>query len=178
MNLALFASALVNIFGLCIVVGLIFMALDSPYIKLDAWMKRFAKFAVGGAACLAFIIYCLGLLGIGGGASLMKATPESILEFAIGVLLLLAGMYIIEFVVAWLLGGAQTVPGPALPFAPNQPQPAPAVTPAMPAGLAGILIFVLNVIVIVLILVLAERALFAGGLGIIPNFTGMHPQVR
>jgi hypothetical protein len=157
MNLASFASFIVNIFGLCIVVGLIFLALDSPYIRLNEWIKRFAKFAVGGAACLAFIIYCLGVFaGVGGGAGLMRASPESIIEFAIGVLLIIGVLYIIEFVIAWLLGGP----------------PADPVT-APPAGLAGIVIFVVNLIAIVVILILAEKALFGGGLGLIPNFTGL-----
>jgi hypothetical protein len=163
MSLASFASFIINVFGLCVVVGLIIMALDSPYIRLDAWIKKFAKFAVGGAACLAFIIYCFGFFGgVGGGAALMRATPESILEFAIGMILLIAGLYVIEFVIAWLMGAAVS----------GQPTTAP------PAGLAGIVIFVLNIAAIAVILYLAEKALFGGGLGLIPNFTGLgaHPQ--
>lgn len=161
MNLTAFVDFIVNCIGLCVVVGLIFLALDSPFIKLDAWIKKFAKFAVGGAAVLAFAVYCAAVfLGVGGGGAVMRASPASILEFAIGMLILIAVLYIIELVVAWLLGGAQTAPGQ------------PATMP--PAGLAGIIIFVVNIIAIVVILVLAEKALFGGGLGLIPNIGGLH----
>ena len=158
MNLASLVNFVVNVIGLCIVVGLIFLALDSPFIKLDAWIKKFAKFAVGGAAVLAFAAYCAAVfLGVGTGA-LMRATPASIIEFAIGMLILIAVLYIITLVVEWLLGGA-VAPG------------AQGATPA-PSNIGGIIVFVVNVIAIVVILILAEKALFGGGLGLIPNIGG------
>lgn len=166
MNLAAFVDFLVNVIGLGIVVGLIFLALDSPYIKLDVWIKKFAKFAVGGAAALAFAGYCASIfLGVGGGI-IMRATPASILEFAIGMLILIVVLYIIELFIGWLLGVAAAPPG--------QPVAGP------PAGLAGIILFALNILAIIVILVLAEKALFGGGLGLIPNIGGIgqHPLVR
>src|ERR1022692_888678 len=138
MNLASFVDFVVNVFGLCIVVGLIFMALDSPYIQLDAWIKRFAKFAVGGAAVLAFIIYCASVFVGGAGAAVMHATPASIIEFAIGMILLIAVLYIISLAVAWLLGGG------GFPVVAGQP-------PTVPVGLASLIIFLVNIIGIVVI---------------------------
>jgi hypothetical protein len=136
---------IINVVGLVIVVSLIFLALEQPGMAPDEIIKKIARYAVGGAAVLAFIIYCAAVFGgVAGGAGVMHATPASIIEFAIGLIVLIVVVRIIGMVVA--------------EFA--------------PANLATIILFVVGAIAIIVILYLAEKALFGGGLGLIPNFGG------
>jgi hypothetical protein len=145
MNLAGFLDFIINVVGLIIVVTLIFLALEQPGMAPDEMIKKIARYAVGGAACLAFIVYCAAVFGgVGGGAAVMHATPASIIEFAIGLILLIVVVKIVGM----------------------------AVTMFAPANLASILLFIVGAVAIVVVLILAEKALFAGGLGLIPNFGG------
>lgn len=150
MNLAGLMSFLINVVGLVIVVSLIFIALEQPAVAPSEPIKKIARYAVGGAALLAFLVYIASIL-TGNGGGLLNVTPASIIEFAIGIIVLLVLLYIIELAVAWL-------------------------APAPP--LAQLITFCVGAIAIIVILVLAERALFAGGLGLIPNFGnfGAHQQ--
>ncbi len=143
MNLAGLLDFIINVVGLIIVVSLIFLALEQPNMAPDEVIKKIARYAVGGAAVLAFIVYCAAVFGgVGGGGAVMHATPASILEFAIGLIVLIVIVRIIGMVVGM--------------FA--------------PANLAAILLYIVGAIAIIVILVLAEKALFGGGLGLIPNF--------
>lgn len=142
MNLAGLLDFVIQVVGLIIVVSLIFLALEQPGMAPDEVIKKIARYAVGGAAVLAFIIYCAAVFGGIGHAGVMHATPASILEFAIGLIVLIVIVRIIGMVVA--------------EFA--------------PANLAAIILFVVGAIAVIVILVLAEKALFGGGLGLIPNF--------
>jgi hypothetical protein len=142
MNLAGLLSFLINVVGLGIVVGLIFLALDLPVIVIGDPIKKIAKYAVGGAAILAFLVYVAGLLGSGRG-TLLNVTPAAIIEFGISFIVLIVLLYIVKVVIEWA-------------------SPAPKLT--------EIINFVVGAVAIIVILVLAERALFGGGLGFIQNF--------
>lgn len=144
MNLAGLLSFLINVAGLVIVVSLIFVALEQPTVAPNEPIKKIARYAVGGAALLAFLVYVASVLG-GAGGGLLNVTPASIIEFAIGIIVLLVVLYIIQLAISWL---------------------APA------ASLAQLISFCVGAIAIIVILVLAERALFAGGLGLIPDIGG------
>jgi hypothetical protein len=145
MSLASLLDFIINVGGLVIVVSLIFLALEQPGMAPDLTIKTIARYAVGGAAVLAFIIYCAAVFGGIGGAGAMHATPASIIEFAIGLIALIVVVRIIGMVVA--------------EFA--------------PANLSAIILFVVGAIAIIVILILSEKALFGGGLGLIPNFGGL-----
>lgn len=140
MNLAGLLDFLINVVGLCIVVFLIFQALDLAAFGLDAGLKLIARYAVGGAALLAFLVYIAAVF-TGRGGALMSATPASVIEFAIGLIVLIAVLYVINMVIDALA----------------------------PAPLAAPVKFVISAIALIVILVLAEKALFGGGLGLIPN---------
>jgi hypothetical protein len=141
MNLPGLLNFLINVVGLIIVVALILVALDILGAMFNAAVKQIARYAILGAALLAFLIYVAGLLGAGGGA-LLHVTPASIIEFAIGLIVLVILLKIIEAVVRWLSPDATVL---------------------------EIINTVVGGIAIIVILVLAEKALFGGGLGVI-NF--------
>lgn len=129
-----FLNFIIALVGLAIVVGLIFLSLDR--IAKDEFLKKIGKLAIGGCAVLAILIDLRAAFFGGGGAA--GTSPVAIIEFAIGVIVLIAIFYLIDMAVTlWM---AQW---------------------AIPIN------YVLSVLMLVLLLVLAEQALFGGGLGLI-----------
>lgn len=121
--------------GLCIIVYLIFLALD--FIAPDERFKQIGRYAVGGVALLVFLVAIKGVLFGGGGA--MAISPVGIIEFAIGLIVVMVVLYIIYMVVDQLA----------------------------PGGLAVPIKYVIGAIALIAILIVAERALFGGGLGLV-----------
>lgn len=97
MSLAGLWSFIVTCVGLAIIVGLIFLIIEM--LQVDAGFKKIARFVVGGAALLMFLIAVGAVLGIGGSPLALKVTPTSIIEFGIGALILLLVLWIIYKVV-------------------------------------------------------------------------------
>jgi hypothetical protein len=81
--------------GLCIIVGIIFAALEFPQIAPDPQFKQIARYAVGGAALLAFLVAIKGVFFGGVGASI---SALAILELAIAIIVLLVVLFIIGYV--------------------------------------------------------------------------------
>ncbi len=124
--------------GLCIIVYMIFLALD--FISPDERFKQIGRYAVGGVALLVFLVAIKGVLFGGGGA--IAITPVGIIEFAIGLIVVMVVLYIIYMVVDRLA----------------------------PAELAVPVKYVIGAIALIAILIVAERALFGGaGLGLLGN---------
>jgi len=139
-----FINFLIAVVGLAIIVGMIFLALDR--IAKDAFLKQIGKIAVGGCAVLILLIDLRATFLGGGTAGVIS--PSALIEFAIGVIVLIAAFYLIDMAVAaWL------------------PQ------------WAAVINYILSVLMLVLLLVLAEQALFGGGLGFIPN-SGNFPRAQ
>jgi hypothetical protein len=145
MNLAAFWNFCLVLVGLIIIVVLIFAAMD--FRTLPDPFKRFARMAVGGAAVLVLMAAVGNMLGASTGVAI-HVTPGGILEFAIGVLLLYAFLWIVD----WAIDFFQVPYGDGIKF-------------------------VLSIIALVIILGLAEVALIGGGLGII-NLGGSVQQQR
>jgi hypothetical protein len=130
-----FFTFLIALVGLLIIVGMIFVALDR--IAKDAFLKQIGKLAIGGCAVLVLLVDLKAVFFGGGGAA--SISPIALIEFAIGVIILIAVFFLIDWAVGvWL-------PRWALPVN-----------------------YVLSVMMLVILLVLAEQALFGGGLGLIP----------
>ncbi len=89
---------LITTVGLIIIAALIFFAIEM--IKVDEGFKKIARFAVGGAALLIFLVAVGGVFGFGG-AGMVQVTPASIIEFAIGLIVLMIILYVVYMVVAW-----------------------------------------------------------------------------
>lgn len=126
---------LIAVVGLCIIVYLIFLALD--YIAPDERFKLIGRYAVGGVALLVFLVAIKGVLFGGSGAG-MAISPRAVIEFAIGLIVVMVVLYIIYMVIDRLA----------------------------PAELAVPIKYVIGAIALVAILVVAEQALFGGGMGL------------
>lgn len=123
---------LIAVVGLCIIVYLIFLAID--FISPDERFKLFGRYAVGGAALLVFLFAIKGVL-FGGGSGGMSVSPVGIIEFAIGLIVVMVVLYIIYMVIDRLA----------------------------PPDFATPVKYVIGAIALIAILVLAERVLFGGG---------------
>jgi hypothetical protein len=97
---------LIAVVGLCIIVYLIFLALD--FIAPDERFKMIGRYAVGGVALLVFLVAVKGVLFGGGGA--MAITPAGIIAFAIGLIVTMVVLYIIYMVIDRLAPGDLAVP--------------------------------------------------------------------
>ena len=89
---------LITCVGLVIIVGLIFVAIEM--VQAPDGFKKIARFAVGGAALLIFLVAVGGALGFGGGG-MIRVTPASVIEFAIGLVVLLAILYVAMLVITY-----------------------------------------------------------------------------
>lgn len=128
---------LIAVVGLILVVGLIFLAID--YLAPDERFKKIARWAVGGVALIVFLVAIRGVL-FGGGPGMGAFSPNGLIEFAIGLIVVLVVVFIIYAVIDFL----------APTFAPQ-------------------IKYVVGAIALVAILVVAQRALFGGGLGVLPG---------
>lgn len=134
-----FLNFVITLVGLAIVVGMIFLALDR--VTRDDFLKKIGKIAVGGSAVLVLLFALRGAF-FGGGAGASAISPVALIEFAIGVIVLIGIFVLVDMAVtAWL------------------------------APYAGPINYVLSILMLVLLLVLAEKALFGGGLGLISGQT-------
>jgi hypothetical protein len=133
-----FLNFVIAVVGLAIIVGMIFLALDR--IAKDDFLKQIGKIAVGGCAVLILLLDLRATFFGGGAGAAGIISPVALIEFAIGVIVLIAVFFLLDMAVAKFL-----------------PQ------------WASIINYVLSVLMLILLLVLAEQALFGGGLGLIPS---------
>ena len=127
---------LIVVVGLFIVGAMIFAALE--FIATDPRFKKIAQLAVGGVLVLAFLFAVKGVLFGGGGAA--GITPSGLIQFAIGVIVLLVVWFIINAVLDWAAGW----------FPPL-------------AAIMAIVKFVVAAIVLIVLLILAADMLFGAG---------------
>ena len=131
-----FFNFLIAMFALAVIVGMIFLALDK--VARDDFLKKIGKIAVGGCAVLVLLIDAKATFFGGGGGGTIA--PVSLLEFAIGVIILIGVFYLLDLAVnRWA------------------------------KDYANIVNYVLSILMLVILLWLAEVALFGGGLGLISN---------
>lgn len=140
---------LIVIVGLFIVGAMIFAALE--FIATDPRFKKIAQLAVGGVLVLAFLFAIKGVLFGGAGAQVI--TPSGLIQFAIGVIVLLVVWFIINAVLDWA----------ATWFAPLGP-------------VMAIVKFVVAAIVLIVLLILAADMLF--GAGTMGPFSPFRPEHR
>jgi hypothetical protein len=124
------------IVGLCVIGALIFTAID--FVSADERFKKIAKLAVGGVLLIVFLVAVKNVLFGGGGEGAI--TPEALINFAIGVIVLLVVWFIIVKVLDWVAGQFP----PIAPF-------------------KDIIVFVISAIVLIVLLILAADAFFGGG---------------
>jgi hypothetical protein len=128
---------LVTCVGLGIIVALIFLAIEMIEAP-DPRFKKVARFVVGGAALLVFLMAVGGVLGLGGGLAI-SINPSNVIEFGIGLLILLVVLYIVYRVIDWFAFWVTEIK------------------------------YIVGAVAVIVILILAKQALFGGGLGFIPG---------
>jgi hypothetical protein len=133
-------SALFDFLIACIVlvavVALFFIAMDR--IAPDATFAKIAKIAVGVVALIAFLGAIRGIF-FGGGGSMPAIGGGQLIEFAVGLIVILVVVWICYMVVDFFGFMATEVK------------------------------YVVGAIALIILLLLAGRALFGGGLGIMPS---------
>ena len=140
-----FLVSLVILFG---VAAIFFIAVDD--VAKHPVLAKIAKIAVGCLILVVFILAVANVLGFGG-AGMASVSPWGIIVFAVGVLVLLAVLYIIDLVLNWL--------------APQLGLAAPVVEAIR---------FVIAVVAIIALLLVAGDALLSGSVRWPLSFAGSH----
>ncbi len=135
---SLLMDFLIAVVGLGLIVGLFYFAID--FIAPDERFRKIGRWAIGGVALLAFLIAIKGVLFGGAGVGL-GISPYGLIEFAIGLLVIMVVLYLVYLAVDF--------------FAPE-----PFKVPVK---------YVIGAIALIALLVVAGRALFGGGLGLMPQ---------
>jgi hypothetical protein len=117
-------------------IGAIFFLTIDRVVK-DAFLAKIAKIVVGCLILIAFVLAIAGVLGFGGGLS---ASPQSIVIFAVGVLVLIVVLYLVDLFLGWL--------GPNM---------------GLGSGIVEAVRFVITVIALIALILVAGNALIGGG---------------
>jgi hypothetical protein len=91
---------LISIVLLLGVGAIFFYTIDA--VAKDAFLAKIAKIAVGCLLLVVFIMATAAVLGMGGAASTIS--PAAIITFAVGVLVLIVVLYIIDLILTWVAG--------------------------------------------------------------------------
>lgn len=118
-------------------IGAIFFLTIDQVAKNPA-LAKIAKIVIGCLILIAFVLAVAGVLGFGGGG--LAATPQSIVIFAVGVLVLIVVLYLVELFLNWL--------GPNV---------------GMGAGIIEAIRFVITVVALIALILIAGAALIGGG---------------
>ena len=128
-----FLVSLIVLFG---VAAIFFLTIDR--VAKDPFLAKIAKIAVGCLLLVAFILAIANVLGLGGTA--LSTSPYGIIIFAVGVLVLVVVLYIIDVVLDWV-----------------------AANMGLAGTIATIIKFVVSVVALIALLLLAGSALIGGG---------------
>ena len=122
---------LIAIIGLCLIVALFFLAIEK--ISPDEFFKKVARYAIGGVALIAFLLAVKGVLF--GGTGAISVTPMGLIQFAIGLLVVMVVLYLVYLVVDFLAPDPFRIP----------------------------IKYVVGAIALISLLILAQGVLFGGG---------------
>ena len=128
---------LISLIVLFAVGAIFFLTIDA--VAKNPFLAKIAKIIIGCLILIAFVLAVAGVLGFGGG---LTASPESIIVFGVGVLILIVVLYLVDLFLGWL--------GPNM-------------------GLAGSVVeairFVITAIALIALILIAGDALIGGGSG-------------
>jgi hypothetical protein len=134
-------SGLVGFFVSLIVLfavgAIFFLTIDA--VAKNPFLAKIAKIIIGCLILIAFVLAVAGVLGFGGG---LTASPESIIVFGVGVLILIVVLYLVDLFLNWL--------------GPNMGLGAPIVEAIR---------FVITAIALIALILIAGDALIGGGSG-------------
>lgn len=128
---------IVSLIVLFAVAAIFFISIDR--VAKDAFLARIAKIAVGCLVLIVFVLAIAAVLGLGGAAA--PISPSGILVFAVGVLVLVVVLYLIDLFLSWL--------APQL---------------GMAAGIVSAIQYVVSAVALIALLYVAGNALLGGTL--------------
>jgi hypothetical protein len=137
MNGSSLLGFLISLIVLFAVGAIFFLTIDK--VAKDAFFARIAKIVVGCLILIAFVLAVAGVLGFGGGLS---PSPESIIIFAVGVLVLIVVLYLIDMFLTWL-----------------------AANMGIGASIVNAIQFVITAVALIALILIAGAALLGGGTG-------------
>jgi hypothetical protein len=124
----------ITLIVICGVGALFFITID--WMKVDATMKKIAKIAIGVVLAVVILLAIKAVLFGGGGAAL---SGGGIIGFAIGIIVLLVVLYIVDVLLGWL-----------------------AANMGIGAPIIDIVRYLVFAIALIALLVLADRSFFGG----------------
>jgi hypothetical protein len=124
----------ITLIVICGVGALFFITID--WMKVDPTMKKVAKIAIGVVLAVVILLAIKAVLFGSGGAAL---TAGGIIGFAVGIIVLLVVLYIIDILLGWL-----------------------ATNMGMAAPILDIVRYLVFAIALIALLVLADRSFFGG----------------
>lgn len=127
---------LITIIVLFAIGAIFFLTIDK--VAKDGFLAKIAKIVVGCLILIAFILAIAGVLGFGGGG--LSASPQSIVIFAVGVLVLIVVLYIVDLFLGWL-----------------------AANMGIGAPIVDAIRFIITVIALIALILIAGSALVGGG---------------
>jgi hypothetical protein len=137
MNGSSLLGFLISIIVLFAIGAIFFMTIDR--VAKDPFLAKIAKIVIGCLILIAFILAIAGVLGFGGGGGL-SASPQSIVIFAVGVLVLIVVLFLVDMFLNWL--------GPNM---------------GMAGGIVDAIRFIITVVALIALIIIAGDALLGGG---------------
>ncbi len=129
---------IIGIIVLFAIGAIFFLTIDR--VAKDPFLAKIAKIVIGCLILIALVLAVAGVLGFGGGG--LAASPQSIVTFAVGVLVLIAVLYLIDLFLGWL--------GPNMGLA---------------GGVVEAIRFIVTVVALIAMILIAGAALVGGGTG-------------
>ena len=129
---------IISLIVLFAVGAIFFLTIDR--VAKDPFLAKIAKIVIGCLILIAFVLAVAGVLGFGGPG--LAASPESIVIFAVGVLVLIVVLYIVDLFLNWL--------GPNM---------------GLGAGIVEAIRFVITVVALIALILIAGDALLGADIG-------------
>jgi hypothetical protein len=130
---------IISIIVLFAIGAIFFLTIDK--VARDAFLAKIAKIVIGCLILIAFIMAIAGVLGLGGSG--LSASPQSIVIFAVGVLVLIVVLYLVDLFLGWLASNM-----------------------GIGASIVDAIRFIITVVALIALILIAGDALLGGGTAI------------
>jgi hypothetical protein len=147
MNGSSLLGFIISLIVLFAIGAIFFLTIDR--VAKDPFLAKIAKIVIGCLILIAFVLAIAGVLGFGGGG--LTASPQSIVVFAVGVLVLIVVLYIVDLFLGWL-----------------------AANMGIGAPIVEAIRFVITVVALIALILIAGTALVGGGTGVGSGYLPFH----
>jgi hypothetical protein len=143
MNGSSLLGFIISLIVLFAIGAIFFLTID--YVAKNPFLAKIAKIVIGCLILIAFVLAVAGVLGFGGGG--LAASPQSIVIFAVGVLVLIVVLYLVDLFLGWL-----------------------AANMGIGAPIVEAIRFIITVVALIALILIAGSALLGGGVGTLSSF--------